>query len=146
MTVICTIAITILGLHFVFTAILRFFALVFVGSPMSHIFVTKLAMSSCFFLTITVQEWVWLLLGTMIRQSDLGSTCARILICAIYFRSFKFLTENKLETGKVSGDKYKLKELQNIRIEVSCRTATLDFFFDLAESKVAVFLCSILTR
>ena len=27
----------------------------------------------------------------------------------------------------------------------SCRTATLDFFFDLAESKVAVFLCSILT-
>ena len=28
----------------------------------------------------------------------------------------------------------------------SCRTATLDFFFDLAESKVAVFLCSILTR
>ena len=26
----------------------------------------------------------------------------------------------------------------------SCRTATLDFF-DLAESKVAVFLCSILT-
>ena len=28
---------------------------------------------------------------------------------------------------------------------ISCRTATLDFFFDLAESKVAVFLCSILT-
>ena len=27
----------------------------------------------------------------------------------------------------------------------SCRTATLDIFFDLAESKVAVFLCSILT-
>ena len=27
----------------------------------------------------------------------------------------------------------------------SCRTATLYFFFDLAESKVAVFLCSILT-
>ena len=27
----------------------------------------------------------------------------------------------------------------------SCRTATLDFFFDLAESKVAVFLSSILT-
>ena len=27
----------------------------------------------------------------------------------------------------------------------SCRTATLDFFFDLAESKVAVFLFSILT-
>ena len=27
----------------------------------------------------------------------------------------------------------------------SCRTATLDFFFDLAESKVAVFLCPILT-
>ena len=27
----------------------------------------------------------------------------------------------------------------------SCRTATLDFFFNLAESKVAVFLCSILT-
>ena len=27
----------------------------------------------------------------------------------------------------------------------SCRTATLDFFFDLAESKVEVFLCSILT-
>ena len=27
----------------------------------------------------------------------------------------------------------------------SCRTATLDFFFELAESKVAVFLCSILT-
>ena len=27
----------------------------------------------------------------------------------------------------------------------SCRTATLDFFFDLTESKVAVFLCSILT-
>ena len=30
-------------------------------------------------------------------------------------------------------------------IKVSCRTATLDFFFNLAESKVAVFLCSILT-
>ena len=30
-------------------------------------------------------------------------------------------------------------------VETSCRTATLDFFFDLAESKVAVFLCSILT-
>ena len=30
-------------------------------------------------------------------------------------------------------------------ITSSCRTATLDFFFDLAESKVAVFLCSILT-
>ena len=29
---------------------------------------------------------------------------------------------------------------------LSCRTATLDFFFDLAESKVAVFLCSILTN
>ena len=29
--------------------------------------------------------------------------------------------------------------------KASCRTATLDFFFDLAESKVAVFLCSILT-
>ena len=29
--------------------------------------------------------------------------------------------------------------------EYSCRTATLYFFFDLAESKVAVFLCSILT-
>ena len=28
---------------------------------------------------------------------------------------------------------------------ISCRTATLDLFFDLAESKVAVFLCSILT-
>ena len=28
---------------------------------------------------------------------------------------------------------------------LSCRTATLDFFFDLTESKVAVFLCSILT-
>ena len=27
----------------------------------------------------------------------------------------------------------------------SCRTATLDFFFDLAESKVTMFLCSILT-
>ena len=30
-------------------------------------------------------------------------------------------------------------------VMASCRTATLDFFFDLAESKVAVFLCSILT-
>ena len=30
-------------------------------------------------------------------------------------------------------------------IVYSCRTATLDFFSDLAESKVAVFLCSILT-
>ena len=30
-------------------------------------------------------------------------------------------------------------------IHCSCRTATLDFFFDLAESKVAVFLRSILT-
>ena len=30
-------------------------------------------------------------------------------------------------------------------ISISCRTATLDFFFDLAESKVAVFLFSILT-
>ena len=28
---------------------------------------------------------------------------------------------------------------------LSCRTATLDFFSDLAESKVTVFLCSILT-
>ena len=34
---------------------------------------------------------------------------------------------------------------QNVGPELSCRTATLDFFFDLAESKVAVFLCSILT-
>ena len=30
-------------------------------------------------------------------------------------------------------------------VSTSCRTATLDFFFDLTESKVAVFLCSILT-
>ena len=32
------------------------------------------------------------------------------------------------------------------RVSNSCRTATLEFFFDLAESKVAVFLCSILTN
>ena len=37
--------------------------------------------------------------------------------------------------------------LESERLAVySCRTATLDFFSDLAESKVAVFLCSILTR
>ena len=32
------------------------------------------------------------------------------------------------------------KKKKNRIILVSCRTATLDFFFDLAESKVAVFL------
>ena len=35
--------------------------------------------------------------------------------------------------------------LTHAHTDVSCRTATSDFFFDLAESKVAVFLCSILT-
>ena len=39
----------------------------------------------------------------------------------------------------------KLSLLWKGRCNCSCRTATLDFFFDLAESKVAVFLCSILT-
>ena len=50
-----------------------------------------------------------------------------------------FLCQETQENGHMLGFVF------IFRVPTSCRTATLDFFFDLAESKIAVFLCSILT-